>query len=57
MMKDNGDFNGLIKRQKARDFNGLIKRQKAPLPSLQNGQVTKSSKIHSEGVLDEICKR
>ena len=29
------------------DFNGLIKRQTAPLPSLQNGQVTKSNRIYT----------
>ena len=45
------------KGDKPWDFNRLIKRQMAPLPSLQNGQVTKSKNIHSEGVPREICKR
>ena len=29
------------------NFNGLIKRQTAPLPSLQNGQVTKSNRTYT----------
>ncbi|KAG5066587.1 hypothetical protein JHK86_010318 [Glycine max] len=35
------------KRDKPWDFNRLIKRQTAPLPSLQNGQVTKSNRIYT----------
>ena len=29
------------------NFNRLIKRQTAPLPSLQDGQVTKSNRTHT----------
>jgi len=29
------------------NFNGLIKRQTTPLPSLQNGQVTKSNRTNT----------
>ena len=29
------------------NFNGLIKHQMTPLPSLQNGQVTKSNRTHT----------
>ena len=35
------------KGDKPWDFNGLIKSQTAPLPSLQNGQVTKSNRTYT----------
>ena len=35
------------KGDKSWNFNGLIIRQTAPLPSLQNGQVTKSNKTYT----------
>jgi len=36
------------------NFNGLIKRQTAPLPLLQNGQVTKSNKTYTLREFPEI---
>ena len=39
---------------KPRNFNGLIKHQMTPLPSLQNGQVTKSNRTNT---LREFPKR
>ena len=35
------------KGDKPWNFNRFIKRQTAPLPSLQNGQVTKSNRTHT----------